>query len=144
MKRAHVVLRGVALAVAPLLTAGVAAAAGRVPVAVVPANEADNPAVIGSVWALRSALESRDELAPVSIEDKLADAGPSPTEEGRAALVEGRQAFGDLDLERAAHALETAARLLAPIKTQRDDAVEALDLLAQTRLCQPLDNHHVD
>jgi hypothetical protein len=113
--------------------AGGAFAAERAPVAVVPAQDPDDPRVVAAVWAIRSALEGSTDVTAVSVADRLGDDREGPAEAGGAALAEGRQAFGDLDLERAARALETAARLLEPLEGQRADAVEALDLLAQTR-----------
>jgi hypothetical protein len=112
---------------------GAAHAADRSPVAVVPGQDADDPRIVAAVWAIRSALDRAPDVAAVVIEDRLGENREGPAEEGRAALVEGRQAFADLDLERAARALEAAARLLVPLAERRNDAVEALDLLAQTR-----------
>lgn len=128
MSRTAAKAAGLLLALLPA-----AAGAARIPVAVVGANELDSTPVVGSVWALRTAMSERSDLASVSIEEKLGGSAASAQDEGTAALSEGRNAFNELDLERAARALETAARLLGPQKATRDEAVEALDLLAQTR-----------
>ena len=112
---------------------GAAAAETRANVAVVPAGEAENRTVVAAVWALRAAVDEHAGLKAVAVSERLADAPLDPSEEGRAALAEGRQAFTELDLERAARALESAARLLATVENERDGAIESLDLLAQTR-----------
>ncbi|MCK6570422.1 PEGA domain-containing protein [Myxococcota bacterium] len=116
-----------------LATPALTLAAERAPVAVIAGQDADDPRVVAAVWAIRAAMERAPDVAPVSIDERLGEDREPPAEAGRAALVEGRQAFGDLDLERAARALEAAARLLVPLPDRKLEAVEALDLLAQTR-----------
>jgi len=121
------------LSLALVATPGSTMAAERATVAVVAGQDADDPRVVAAVWAIRAALEQAQDVAPISVDERLGDAREPPAEAGRAALVEGRQAFADGDLERAARALEMAARLLVPLPDRKVDAVEALDLLAQTR-----------
>lgn len=126
-------LRAAALAALSTSFVGTAWGDPRVPVAVVPSDAGDDRRVVEAVWTLRVAVGGQGDLTAVSVDDRLADAPPDPAGEGAAALRDGREAFGELDLERAARALEAAARLLSPIEERRNDAIDALDLLAQTR-----------
>ena len=117
--------------VAPLL-AGRSVEA-RSAVAVVPGGDPDDRLVVSAIWSIRQAVDAQADLAAVGIEERLVDTKVDARAEGRAALDEGRRAFGELDIENAARSLETAARMLAPLPESRDDAIEALDLLAQSR-----------
>lgn len=116
-----------------LLAPACALAEGKSAVAVVPGEEPDDRTVVAAVWAIRKAVDAQSDLTTVSIDERLGEVHGDAVAEGRAALQDGRQAFGELDIERAGRSLEAAARLLAPLADHRDDAIEALDLLAQTR-----------
>ncbi len=115
-----------------LLWAGPAAAQPEVRVIVVSVQPPATSELAGLVWSARTTVEEMDELVSADIAGALSAGGDDPIDAdgARGLLAEGRQAFENLELDRAASSVQRAGALLVAAR-EADDAAKAFALLAQ-------------